>query len=428
MGRDADLEAGVFAGIAAFHDLADGMNPGDYGGFFLGDHEVEEFAGGPQLGANFRQQGFDAFAGNGRDANGVGIFFAQHGGNRARQPVNLVENHQRRLAFGGNFLEHSVDGRDLFFGLGVADIDNVQEQIRLDDLFERGFERFHQAVGQFFDEAHRIGQQNVLVGGQFQAAGGRIQRGEQFVLGQNGGAGELIQERGFAGIGIADDGSQRPVATLTAHALRLTLTADAIEVTCYAIDAFLGFAAVGFQLGFTFTTAHTDTAGLAGQVRPKPGEAREQMLELRQLNLQFAFAGAGALGKNIENQRRAVEYLALEHLFQIAALGRRKLIVENDRINEVFLAKSGKFLRFALADVRGGDGGGHFLGAIANDFGASGFRKFGEFGEGFSHFGGLARFEFDANQKRSFGAGITGLDERFQLSNIGTESILCGMA
>jgi len=147
------------------------------------------------------------------------------------------------------------------------------------------------------------------------------------------------------------------------------------------------------------------------------------MLELRQLHLQFAFAGAGALGENIQNQRRAIENLALKHLFQVAALGGGKLIVKNHGIDFIIFAKGGELLGFSFADIGGGDGGWHFLGAVANDFSASGLRQFGEFGEGFAHFGGLTRLQFDANQERPLGARVTGLDERFQLSIKGIGSI-----
>jgi hypothetical protein len=44
------------------------------------------------------------------------------------------------------------------------------------------------------------------------------------------------------------------------------------------------------------------------------------MLQLCQLYLQLAFVGAGALGKDIENQACAVENTALQRLFKIALL------------------------------------------------------------------------------------------------------------
>ena len=98
------------------------------------------------------------------------------------------------------------------------------------------------------------------------------------------------------------------------------LPADFLQFAADSGNAILDAAAVGFQLRFT-VTAHADAAFLPGQVAPEPGQPREQMLQLRQFDLQLAFAGAGALGEDIENQRGAIEHLALENRFQIAALG-----------------------------------------------------------------------------------------------------------
>ena len=46
----------------------------------------------------------------------------------------------------------------------------------------------------------------------------------------------------------------------------------------------------------------------------------QQMLELRQFDLQLAFARPGALREDVENQRRAVEDFAVENFFERAAL------------------------------------------------------------------------------------------------------------
>ncbi len=44
------------------------------------------------------------------------------------------------------------------------------------------------------------------------------------------------------------------------------------------------------------------------------------MLELRQFDLQFAFAGPRALGKNVENERRPIQNFATKYTLEIAAL------------------------------------------------------------------------------------------------------------
>jgi hypothetical protein len=64
--------------------------------------------------------------------------------------------------------------------------------------------------------------------------------------------------------------------------------------------SFLHTPAVDFQLRFT-RAARADPARLARQVIPHPSEARQKILQLRQLDLQSAFPAACPLRKNIEN-------------------------------------------------------------------------------------------------------------------------------
>jgi hypothetical protein len=42
---------------------------------------------------------------------------------------------------------------------------------------------------------------------------------------------------------------------------------------------------------------------------------------LRQFHLKLAFAGVGALGKNVENQARAVDNLGFGDFFDVGLLG-----------------------------------------------------------------------------------------------------------
>ena len=418
---DAGFEVGVFAGVAAFHDLGDGVEAGDVGGLVDGDAEVKVFANGAELGAEFGEEGGDAFAGEGGEGDVLGMGFAEGRGDAVGKAVNLVEHHQRGFAGGGNLVQDGVDGGDLFLGLGMADVDDVEKQVGLDDFFEGGLEGFDKAVGELLDEADGVGQQHVLVGGQLEAAGGGVEGGEKFVFGEDGGTGELVEESGFAGVGVADDGGEGPVGALAAGALGFALAADGIEVADDTVDAFLGFAAVGFELGFTFAAAHADAAGLAGKVGPEAGEAGQQVLELGKLDLEFAFAGAGALGKDIKDEGGAVQDLALEGFFEVAGLGGGKFVVEDDGIDVVIAAELGEFGGFAFADVGGGVGVFEFLGGGAGDFTAGGLGEFGELLEGFLNIGVGGGFEFHADEEDAFGAPVAGLNERFQVVMTGRE-------
>src|SRR4029077_7841201 len=78
-------------------------------------------------------------------------------------------------------------------------------------------------------------------------------------------------------------------------------------------------ATVHFQLGFT-RTARSNSTSLSRQVMPHPGQSRQQILQLRELDLQSAFTAPRALRENIENQLGAIENFARQQIFQIASL------------------------------------------------------------------------------------------------------------
>jgi len=169
------------------------------------------------------------------------------------------------------------------------------------------------------------------------------------------------------------------MVALASVALGGALAADNFQFANDSGDAILNAAAVGFQLRFTFTTAHADAAFLAGQVAPKAGQPGQQMLKLGEFDLELAFFGAGALGENIEDQRCSIEDFAVKDSFQIAALGWRKFIVENDGIDIGAPAVLGEFVGFAFADESRGAGRGHTLQAISYDLTASSGCQFGKF-------------------------------------------------
>ena len=126
--------------------------------------------------------------------------------------------------------------------------------------------------------------------------------------------------------------------------------AHAFELALEPRDSLLHPPPIHFELRFA-RAARADAAGLARQVVPHPRQPREQILQLRQLDLQSAFAAARALRENIEDQLRAIEHLAREQVFQIASLRRRKLVVENHRGDLLVLERFLDQLRFALPDV-----------------------------------------------------------------------------
>ena len=83
------------------------------------------------------------------------------------------------------------------------------------------------------------------------------------------------------------------------------------------------------------------------QVDPHSRQARQGVLELRQFHLRLGNSRAGAGGKDIEDERGAVDQLTTEGALQVADLDGGEVVVKN---HEVRLALGGKPLQlFDLA-------------------------------------------------------------------------------
>ena len=138
------------------------------------------------------------------------------------------------------------------------------------------------------------------------------------------------------------------------------------------------------------------------------------MLQLRQLDLELAFARASALGEDVENERGAVEDLAVKGRLQVAALGGGKLVIEDDSIHIRLVAELGKLLGLAFADICGGAGRDHLLYAFADDFPAGGGGQLGKFLQRVAQVAALPGFEFYSYEEDSFRPPVPGLDQCFQ--------------
>ena len=182
------------------------------------------------------------------------------------------------------------------------------------------------------------------------------------------------------------------MVALTRAALSKALTPDYLKLTFYTGDSVLHTPAVGFKLGFTFTTTHADTAFLEGQVAPKACQPREQVLQLREFDLELALARASALGENVKDERGAIEDFAIKYTLQIAALRGRKFVIKDDRIDLVVSALAGKLIRFPASDKCPGRRRVKLLGSVADDFSARCGSELVQFFQGILDFTGLLCF------------------------------------
>ena len=282
--------------------------------------------------------------------------------------------------------EDAEDFGDLSGGLVGRDIDDMEDEVGVGDLFEGGAEGLDEGSGEVADEADSIGKENSAAGGEGERADGGIEGGEHAGVGENSGGGDAIEESGFAGVGVTGQRNSGDGDSDAALAMQEAAGADIFEVSFEFLDTDGNAAAVGFELGFT-GTAGADAAALAGEGDALTGEAGEDVFELGEFDLQATFGGAGATGEDIEDELGAVNDANADGPFEIALLGGGEIVINDDDVGlggfGIFL----KFLNLALAKKGGGVGEGADLEKLSDDFGTGGEGEFFEFAEGFSRAG-----------------------------------------
>ena len=76
------------------------------------------------------------------------------------------------------------------------------------------------------------------------------------------------------------------------------------------------------------------------------------MLHLRQLDLQLALVGTGALRKNIENQPGAIDDSSIQRLFEIALLGRTQSMIDEHDLGAGVVEQLPQLLHLASTEEK----------------------------------------------------------------------------
>ena len=140
--------------------------------------------------------------------------------------------------------------------------------------------------------------------GRRNAAHGRIQRREQLVRDVDIAAGQRIEQRRLAGIGVANQRHRRHRDLGARAAPGVALLPEAPQTLCHRAHARTEQAPVGLELRLAGPAAQTDTALLTLQVSPAAHQAARQMLQLRQLHFQFALEAARAAARRCRGSAR----------------------------------------------------------------------------------------------------------------------------
>ena len=254
-------------------------------------------------------------------------------------------------------------------------------------------------MGQAADEADGVGDERVRAGHEFDSARGGIQRREEAVLDEQVGAGERTQDRGFAGVGVADQRGAE--LTRPPFALRGPLPGDDLELAAQVADAAADQATVRLQLRLA-GSAEADAAADAREVRPHPLEARQHVLELRQLDLHLRLRAARPRREDVEDQLGAVHDADAEPVLQVLALRRRQVLVEDDQRGARLLRLHLQLVDLAFAQVVLRVRRFHPLYQRARHAGARRIREAGQLGEMFVRLAGRGAARRHGREDRDF--------------------------
>ncbi len=109
-----------------------------------------------------------------------------------------------------------------------------------------------------------------------------------------------------------------------------------------------------------------------------PGQPRQHVIQLRQLDLQLALAASCMARENIENQLRSVDHPAFSRLFYVALLHRREVAVEDDERRFVRRGFGADFIQLAAPHQRCGVSGVSHLENSSSDFRSRAARQFNQ--------------------------------------------------
>ena len=154
-----------------------------------------------------------------------------------------------------------------------------------------------------------------------------------------------------------------------------------VDLVLQRLHAHADAPAIRFELGFA-GAPRADAAAQPRQRLARSDQPRQQVLQLRQLDLQLAFARPRAPRKDVEDQLRAIDHLAIEPLVQLAQLRRRQLVVEDDQVGVGFGRRVRQHLDLAAAEKRRRIGLGPILQHAQDHARAGGFGETAELFEG----------------------------------------------
>src|SRR5215472_15375626 len=101
-------------------------------------------------------------------------------------------------------------------------------------------------------------------------------------------------------------------------------------------------------------SASADAASKSGENSSLPRQARQQIIQLRQLHLELSFPRSCASGEDVEDKLCAVDDFEAKGLFEVSKLSGREVVIKDDAGGAGAVCQRASFFDFAPADQCGG--------------------------------------------------------------------------
>src|SRR5712691_3010421 len=267
------------------------------------------------------------------------------------QRIALVVDLEERHVDRADLVEHLPDGVHAAIAIGSGRIDDVQHQVGVARLLERRPEGGDQRVRQPVDETDSVRDEELAAVRQAQLPHERIERDEERVGRLRVRPRQPIEQRRLSGVRVADERHGRHRRLVPPFAELRASLAYLRDVAGDPMNPRPDAPPVGLELRFA-GSPRADAAAEPRQRGGRPDEPREKILQLRELDLQLAFARARAAREDVENQLCAIDDLAADLLLDLALLRGRQLVVEDHDVDAGFRGGCRERLDLAGAEER----------------------------------------------------------------------------
>src|SRR5690606_36206876 len=187
-------------------------------------------------------------------------------------------------------------------------------------------------------------------------------------LGHHGRAGQAVEQRRLASIGVAYKRNDRKRHLTALGSVQVACTTNRFKLALDARDAVLQQTTVGFDLGFTRAAHEAATATLTFQVCPTANKTTALVFEMRKIDLKAAFLGACAAAKDLQDETRAIKHLGLQLALKIALLNGRELMIHDHQLGLRVFNNASEVGDLACADESRGSGCRYIERFPMNDF------------------------------------------------------------